>query len=139
MSKGHTILTVMQADVVRAKQCFPDRSMITSAREGLRYGVSANKNVEVPLPVPDISSQVDPLPSHRYVVPLVTYGLGAGIVTTAAGMWASSGLHGTPQLAAWIGVTAVLAIGAVWLAKPAVSLLVRCSRPGLRPRPPASR
>lgn len=114
--------------------------MITSAREGLRYGVSANKNAEVPLSAPDVSSQADPLSSHRHVLPLVAYGLGAGIVTTAAGLWASSGLHGTPQIAVWIGVTAVLASGAVWLAKPTVNFLARRFRAGgPRPGPTTSR
>jgi hypothetical protein len=102
--------------------------------------VSANKNAEVPLSAPDVSSQADSFSSRRHVLPLVAYGLGAGIVTTAAGLWASSGLHGTPQIAVWIGVTAVLAIGAVWLVKPAVSFLARRFRaPGPRSSPPASR
>jgi hypothetical protein len=56
---------------------------------------------------------------------LAAYGLGAGIVTTAAGLLASSGLHGAPQIAVWIVVTALLAIGAVLLAGPAVSFLGR--------------
>jgi hypothetical protein len=93
----------------------------------------------MPLSAPDVSSQADQLESHRHVLPLVAYGLGAGIVTTAAGLWASSGLRGGPQIVVWIGVTAALAIGAVWLAKPTVSFLARRSRPVPSPGPPTSR
>ncbi len=57
---------------------------------------------------------------------LVVYGVDAGIVTTAVGDWVSSGWSGASRLVIWISVTAALAIGAAWVAEPAVTLLARC-------------
>jgi hypothetical protein len=87
-------------------------------------------NARMPVSEMGASPQTDPPPSRRHALPLVAYGLGAGIVTTAGGLWASSGLSGTLQIMVWIGVTAVLAIGAVWLAGPAVSFLSHRHRSG---------
>jgi hypothetical protein len=90
--------------------------------------VSVNKDTDVPLSASGASPSADPPLSRRHVLPLITYGLGTGIVTTAAGLWASSGLSGTLQMIVWVGVTAVLAVGAVCLSGSAVSLLARCYR-----------
>lgn len=59
---------------------------------------------------------------------LGTYCVEAGITSTAAGAWASSGLSGSLRAAVWIGVTAVLALTAAWLAESAVTVLDRCLR-----------
>lgn len=59
---------------------------------------------------------------------LAGYAVGAGIVTSAAGAAVASGLSGASQISVWIVVTALLAIGAAWLAEPTVTLLVRLSR-----------
>lgn len=59
---------------------------------------------------------------------LGTYCVEAGITSTAAGAWASAGLSGSLRATVWIGVTAVLALAAAWLAEPAVTVLDRCLR-----------
>jgi hypothetical protein len=59
---------------------------------------------------------------------LGTYCVEAGITSTAAGAWASAGFSGSLRAAVWIGVTAVLALAAAWLAEPAVTVLDRCLR-----------
>lgn len=100
--------------------------------------MSANKNAEVSLPAEGASASAGPVTRGRRVLPLAVYGLAAGSVTTAAGLWASSRLSGTARLVAWIGVTAVLAIGAMWGAEPAIGILGRCYQRGRR-GPRASR
>ena len=57
---------------------------------------------------------------------LGAYCVEAGIISTAAGAWASSGLSGSSRAFVWIGVAGVLAAAAVWLAEPALSVLGRC-------------
>jgi hypothetical protein len=63
---------------------------------------------------------------------LGTYCVEAGITSTAAGAWVSAGFSGSLRAAVWIGVTAVLALAAVWLAEPAVTALDRCLRDNRR-------
>jgi hypothetical protein len=59
---------------------------------------------------------------------LGAYCVEAGITSTAAGAWASSGFSGSLRAAVWIGVTAALAVAAAWLAEPAVTAMSRCLR-----------
>jgi hypothetical protein len=59
---------------------------------------------------------------------LGTYCVEAGITSTAAGAWASAGFSGALRASVWIGVTAVLALAAAWLAEPATTALDRCLR-----------
>lgn len=91
--------------------------------------MNANKNAETSLPAAGAPPRADARPPlFRSALPLAAYGLTAGIVTTSAGLWASSGLSGAAQLTVWAGVSAVLALSAVWLAEPIVSLLTRQQR-----------
>jgi hypothetical protein len=50
----------------------------------------------------------------------------AGIAATVAGAWAAAGLSGPLRVTVWTGVTAVLAVGAIWFSQPAVIVLSRC-------------
>lgn len=50
----------------------------------------------------------------------------AGVVATAAGAWAAVSLSGPLRAAVWTSVTALLAVGAVWLSRPAVTVLSHC-------------
>lgn len=59
---------------------------------------------------------------------LGAYCIEAGVTSTAAGAWASVGFSGSLRAIVWIGVTAVLAATAAWLAEPAVTALSRCLR-----------
>jgi hypothetical protein len=59
---------------------------------------------------------------------LCAYCVEAGITATAVGAWASSGFSGVLRAVTWIGITALLALGATWLAEPAVTALERCLR-----------
>jgi hypothetical protein len=68
-------------------------------------------------------------------LPLISYGLSMGLVTTATGALVASGAAGTAQVIIWIVATAVLAGSAVLLAEPTLSLLGRCLRWGLPHRP----
>jgi hypothetical protein len=56
------------------------------------------------------------------------YCVEAGVTSTAAGAWASAGFPGSLRAVVWVGVTAVLAVAAAWLAEPAVTALDRCLR-----------
>jgi hypothetical protein len=56
------------------------------------------------------------------------YCIEAGVTSTAAGAWASTGFSGSVRAVVWIGVTAVLAAAAAWLADPAITVLDRCLR-----------
>jgi hypothetical protein len=59
---------------------------------------------------------------------LGAYCVEAGIISTAAGAWASAGFSGSLRAVVWIGVTAALAVAAAWLAEPTVAALGRCLR-----------
>jgi hypothetical protein len=59
---------------------------------------------------------------------LGAYCIEAGVTSTAAGAWASAGFSGSVRAVVWIGVTAMLAAVAAWLAEPAVTALGRCLR-----------
>lgn len=75
-----------------------------------------------------------PLPRVRRSLPVLSYGVVMGLVTTALGAFAASGLTGSVQIFVWVGVTGVLAVGAVGAADLAVgSVLKLLMRPG-RPR-----
>jgi hypothetical protein len=50
----------------------------------------------------------------------------AGVAATAAGAWAAAGLSGLLRVTVWTGVTAVLAVGAIWFSQPAVTVLSHC-------------
>src|SRR5580693_7205481 len=65
------------------------------------------------------------------------YGIGAGVLTSAAGAAVASGLSGVPRVSVWVGVTAVLALAAAWLAESAVTLIARSYRSGWSRPPPA--
>jgi hypothetical protein len=96
--------------------------------------VSANRNAEASLSATGTPPRADAMPPlSRSPLPLAAYGLATGIAATSAGLWASSGLSGAAQLTVWAGVSAALALGAVWLAEPVVSLLTR-QRRGRHPR-----
>ena len=66
---------------------------------------------------------------------LVVYGVVAGIAASALGAWASSRLAGSARIAAWLAVTAVLALSFAWFAERVVLLLIRCLRYGFDGRP----
>lgn len=72
-------------------------------------------------------------------LPLVSYGVVMGLVTTALGGFATSGLSGGALIVVWIIVTGVLAVGAIGLADPAVDAALKLLRQGSRDGgPPAS-
>jgi hypothetical protein len=96
--------------------------------------MSADKNAAVSMHASAASSQAHPGKRNGDRVALAGYGAAAGIVTSAAGAAVSSGLSGGPRISVWIGVTAVLAICAVWLAEPTVTVLSRWNRPAGRGR-----
>lgn len=56
---------------------------------------------------------------------LLSYGVVMGLVTTALGALASSGVSGQVKLVTWIGVTTFLAAGAVWIADTVFVALLR--------------
>lgn len=59
---------------------------------------------------------------------LGAYCVEAGIISTAAGAWASAGFSGSLRAVVWIGVTVALAAAAAWLAEPTVAALGRYLR-----------
>jgi hypothetical protein len=77
--------------------------------------------------------------SRRLAFQLVAYGATAGLVTTALGALASSGVTGTAKIVLWIFVTGVLAVGAIGLADPAFVLLIRRHWRGRLRRTPTPR
>jgi hypothetical protein len=89
--------------------------------------VSIHRQAGMPLPA---SQSSDPKgrrwPGNRLA--LGAYCVEAGITSTAAGAWASSGFSGSLRAVAWIGVTALLAAAAAWLAEPAATALDHCLR-----------
>jgi hypothetical protein len=66
--------------------------------------------------------------NQRSAFQVVSYGIVVGPVTTAIGALASERLAGMARVVVWSGVTTVLAIGAVFLAKPGLAILGRCLR-----------
>lgn len=90
--------------------------------------MSGNKDAAVSLHAPSAPSPERPKGRHWDPWLWVGYGAGTGIVTSAAGAAVSSRLSGAPRISMWIGVTTILAIGAIWLAEPAVNLLARWVR-----------
>ena len=88
--------------------------------------MSAYRQAGMPLAASQASDVGRRRPGSRLA--LGTYCVEAGITSTAAGAWASAGFSGSLRAAVWIGVTAVLALAAAWLAEPAVTVLDRCLR-----------
>lgn len=74
----------------------------------------------------------------RRGLPMLSYGVVMGLVTTALGAFIASGLTGRVQIFVWVAVTGVLAVGAVAAADLAVGsalkLLMRQGRRGSGPR-----
>ena len=87
--------------------------------------MSAREQAEMPL----AASQPSDVSVRQWPgsgLALGAYCVEAGITSTAAGAWASSGFSGSSRALVWIGVTTVLAAAAGWLAEPALTVLGRC-------------
>jgi hypothetical protein len=89
--------------------------------------VSAHGQAEMPLAA-NRSSDADDRHRRGSRLALGAYCVEAGITSTAAGAWASSGFSGSLRAVVWIGVTTVLAAAAAWLAEPAISGMSHCLR-----------
>lgn len=85
-----------------------------------------HKESETTLQVPYVTtSHTETRLTRRLGFQLLTYGATAGLVTTALGAFASSGVTGPTKIVLWTLVTGVLAIGAVSLADPAIAVAAR--------------
>src|SRR6266702_2967525 len=109
----------------------------TETLEPLGGGGVCSQRAEVTPTSPVVSAHPAPPPPERRANRLAfgIYCAEAGIATTAAGSWAAAGLSGLLRATVWTGVTAVLAVGAIWLAEPAVTALSRCLQVGRTGRP----
>lgn len=98
--------------------------------------MSADRQVKSSLAGPATGARSAKPNRCQYGLAVVSYWIEAGIATTAAGAWATKTLSGTARTAVWIGVTAVLAVGAMWLAEPSISVLSRYFAAAGPRRPP---
>jgi hypothetical protein len=64
-------------------------------------------------------------PIFRRGIPVLSYGIVMGLVTTSLGALVASGLAGRAQILVWVGVTGVLAVGAVGSADLAVDVVLK--------------
>jgi hypothetical protein len=69
---------------------------------------------------------------------MVTYWIETGVVSTAAGAWATTALSGRVRILVWAAVTAALTVAAIFAAEPVIALLSRCYRATQIRRPPSA-
>jgi hypothetical protein len=62
------------------------------------------------------------------------YGLVAGPITAALGAVVSVRMTGSTRVVVWVSATALLAIGAIYLAEPGMLMIRRCLRSSQFPR-----
>jgi hypothetical protein len=67
--------------------------------------------------------------SRRRGLKLISYGIVMGPITTALGAFLSQRLTGATRITVWLIATALLAIAAIFAAKPGLVMLDRCLRP----------
>jgi len=85
-----------------------------------------DKKVETSFQAPcATSNRAETRFSRRLSLHVISYGVVAGLTTTALGAFVASGVTGPAKTLLWIFVTGVLAVGAVGLADPAVVSLIR--------------
>lgn len=85
-----------------------------------------NKKVEPSVQDPYVTSgRAEARLKRKLGLQVFSYGVTAGLATTALGAFAASAVSGPAKTFLWIFVTGVLAVGAVALADPAFVGLVR--------------
>lgn len=87
--------------------------------------MTAPKQAGTSLTSPDASVEANRPVRRRGGLALVTYWVEAGVISTAAGAWASTALPGRWRIAGWVGVTTILAAAAIWFAEPVLGFLSR--------------
>jgi hypothetical protein len=100
--------------------------------------VNADEPSGLSLTSPDTDQRAGRPESRRSGLALVTYWVEAGVVSTAAGAWASTAFPRSLRILIWAGVTTLLAAAAIWAGEPAIAFLSRHYEAARRRRPDGS-